>query len=204
VTLREVLEHRSGLSAAETSDDYKPPDSVRFALAADVEEDPGSKYAFNPSALSLVAGVVQAASGKRIDHYLSDELIAPLGLAQPVWTYDQEQTPLVATGVSWRASDLARLGAAFIDGAQERFFSKAWRAAADAPSATDANASLVWHLRPIANSTALYASDPGGSFILLLPERRLVAVRLTEGPLKASQASLDALLAALFPESKKR
>ncbi len=202
VTLRMVLEHRSGLSAAATIDFYKPPDMVRFALASDVAEEPGSKYEFNPSALSLVAGVVQVASGKRIDHYLSDELITPLALTQPVWSYDQEQTPLLGTGSTWRASDLARLGAAFIDAAQDRLFSKAWRAAANAPSAYDASTSLLWHLRAIGNSTIFYVTDPSGSFLLLVPERHLVAVRLTEAPLKASDASLDALLAALFPEPK--
>ncbi|MCC6806862.1 MAG: serine hydrolase [Deltaproteobacteria bacterium] len=211
VTLRQLLEHSTGLSAPQPDDPLRPANVIRFALAADVIDAPGAKRAFNPKAFNLLAGVVLAASGKKLDRYLADEVMGPLGLRQLGWTFDAEQNPIAAGGVSWHALDLARLGLAFVDGgrrveSQQPLFGTAWREAASAPIVADPTATLLWQLKggDKPETQVLYAGDPRGSFWLVLPQKRLAAVRLsrvTPSDPKAASAALIPLLLGGEPAS---
>jgi CubicO group peptidase (beta-lactamase class C family) len=168
-----------------------------------VTDLPGSKRAFNPKASNLLSGLVQIAAGKKLDTYFDSAIVKPLGLRTPVWSYDAEQNPIVSGGLSWHAGDLAALGQAFIDGGPTDkggvLFGQAWREAASAPSIADQNVSLLWQLRATAkpDTTVFYVGDGRGSFWLIAPAKRLVAVRLSRTPLTDPRASLTALLPLL-------
>ncbi|HEV3457702.1 MAG TPA: serine hydrolase [Thermoanaerobaculia bacterium] len=116
ITLRQVMNHTSGLAAQPTPEEvYASPNLVRQALAADLAYPPGSHFFYNNKAVNLLAGIVEKASGRKLDEYLRDELFAPLGIARFAWMRDPAGNPHVLAGLQLDARDLARVGQLMLD-----------------------------------------------------------------------------------------
>ncbi|MFP2906276.1 serine hydrolase domain-containing protein [Pyxidicoccus sp. 3LFB2] len=117
VTLRHLVTHTSGLQSDRTTEEiYRSPDFVKLALAAELSTAPGTAFHYNNKAVNLLAGIVQKASGKRLDRYLADALFRPMGITDFTWTLDDAGNPHVMAGVQLRPRDLAKLGQLLIDG----------------------------------------------------------------------------------------
>jgi CubicO group peptidase (beta-lactamase class C family) len=117
ITLRQLMNHTSGLAAQPTPEEvYASRDLVGLALAADLANPPGSRFFYNDKAVNLLAGIVEKASGKKLDEYLRDELFAPLGIAGFSWMRDPAGNPHVLAGLQLDARDLARIGQLMLDG----------------------------------------------------------------------------------------
>ncbi len=112
ITLRQLLNHTSGLQNFPRADVevYSSPDFVQLALAAELDSDPGSAFSYNNKAVNLLAGIVQKASGRRMDVYLRDELFAPLGITNFTWTLDSAGNPEAMAGLQILPADFAKLG----------------------------------------------------------------------------------------------
>jgi len=112
ITLRHILNHTSGLqNVSNTSVEIYPSKNfVKLALAAEVSDPPGTKFEYNNKAVNLLAGVIQKASGKRMDHYVRDEIFKPLGIKQFAWTLDASGNPHAMSGLALGARDFAKLG----------------------------------------------------------------------------------------------
>src|SRR5262249_27007483 len=79
LTVRHLLTHTTGIQN-DGADLARVSDLVRFALAADLETEPGARAAYNDKALALLAGLVEKASGTKADDYLREKLFTPLGI----------------------------------------------------------------------------------------------------------------------------
>lgn len=112
ITVRHLLTHTSGLQNYPRTDVeiYPSSDFVQLALAAELSDEPGQKFSYNNKALNLLAGVVQKASGKRLDVYLREGLFQQLGILDFTWTLDQAGNPHGMSGLQIRPTDLAKLG----------------------------------------------------------------------------------------------
>lgn len=112
VTLRHLLTHTSGLQNVPRTDVeiYPSPDFVQLALAAELSDAPGAAFSYNNKALNLLAGVVQKASGQRLDVYLREGLFRQLGIVDFAWTLDPAGNPHGMSGCQIRPADLAKLG----------------------------------------------------------------------------------------------
>jgi CubicO group peptidase (beta-lactamase class C family) len=116
-TIRHLLTQRSGLHCERiTTEIYRSPDFVQFALAADVIEEPGTTWRYNNSGTNLLPGIVQKISGKRMDELLGAEIFAPLGITEWSWTRDSAGNPHGMAGLQICAADLAKLGQLMMDG----------------------------------------------------------------------------------------
>jgi CubicO group peptidase (beta-lactamase class C family) len=116
ITVRHLLNHTSGLqSPLITAEIYASPDFVQFALAAEISDHPGSRFSYNNKAVNLLAGVVQRASGERMDKYLGKEIFEPLGIKEFGWTLDRSGNPHAMAGLQIRAIDLAKIGQMMLD-----------------------------------------------------------------------------------------
>ena len=112
ITIRHLLNHTSGLQNHPNAGiELEPsPDWIQLALAAELSDVPGTRFAYNNKAVNLLAGIVQRAARQRLDHYLRDRIFAPLDITAVDWVYDQAGTPYAAGGLSLLASDLAKIG----------------------------------------------------------------------------------------------
>jgi CubicO group peptidase (beta-lactamase class C family) len=117
ITLRQLLAETSGIKADPKADEiYRRADLVQMALDADVSHPPGSHFFYNHKAVNLLAGIVEKASGAKLDEYMRDEIFAPLGIAAFSWMRDPAGNPHVLAGLELDARDLARIGQLMLDG----------------------------------------------------------------------------------------
>ena len=161
ITLRHLLSQTSGLQNVRMTpvEIYPSPDFVQLALAAELSDEPGSKFSYNNKAVNLLAGVVQRASGMRMDKYLGKEIFEPLGIKDFSWTLDSAGNPHGMSGLQIRAIDLAKIGQMMLDeGAWKgkQILSKDWVGKSIAPS-QDLYPSygLLWWLHPESESLAV-------------------------------------------------
>jgi CubicO group peptidase (beta-lactamase class C family) len=117
ITIRHLLNQTSGVQNLRTTtpEIYPSPDFVQLALAAELSDDPGSKFSYNNKAVNLLAGVVKQASGMRMDEYLGKEIFEPLGIKDYSWTLDRAGNPHGMSGLQIRAIDLAKIGQMMLD-----------------------------------------------------------------------------------------
>jgi CubicO group peptidase (beta-lactamase class C family) len=117
ITVRQLLNHTSGLQAQRTTGEeiYPAPDFVKLALAAELSDDPGTKFFYNNKAVNLLAGVVEVASGVPLDKFTDDHLFRPLGISDWRWAKDGAGHPHAMAGLRLRATDLAKIGQLLLD-----------------------------------------------------------------------------------------
>ncbi len=154
ITVRHLLNHTSGLQADRTTEEiYASPDFVQLALAAELSADPGTAFFYNNKAANLLAGVVERASGSKLDDYLREQVFAPLGITEVDWTRDAAGNPHAMSGLQIGAMDLAKLGQLMLDrGASPggaRVLSETWIDACTQPGQPHvARCGLLWWLIP--------------------------------------------------------
>ncbi|HEX7049228.1 MAG TPA: serine hydrolase domain-containing protein [Longimicrobiales bacterium] len=99
ITIRHLLNHTSGMQADRTTEEiYASPDFVRLALDAEITSEPGTEFFYNNKAVNLLAGIVEKASGKRMDLFLRDDLFAKLGITDFGWSLDRAGIPTAWPG----------------------------------------------------------------------------------------------------------
>ena len=83
VTVRHLLEHRSGLAAGATLWRHgSPADARRHALAAPLRSAPGREVVYSDLGMIVLGAVVEAAAGEPMDAYLERRVFRPLGMHQ--------------------------------------------------------------------------------------------------------------------------
>jgi CubicO group peptidase (beta-lactamase class C family) len=112
ITIRHLLTHTSGLqNLLRTDKEIDPsPDHVQLALAAELSAEPGMTFLYNNKAVNLLAGIVQKASGKRMDLFLRDTLFTPMGITNVSWVLDDAGNPYGMSGLKILPADFARIG----------------------------------------------------------------------------------------------
>jgi CubicO group peptidase (beta-lactamase class C family) len=126
ITIRQLLNHTSGMQALRTTSEiYASPDYVQLALCAEISDTPGSKFFYNNKAVNLLAGIIQIASGMRMDEYINEKIFKPLEIKNYRWLTDSfkhnaksvEDTAFLKQGnpgafadLYIRADDMAKVG----------------------------------------------------------------------------------------------
>jgi CubicO group peptidase (beta-lactamase class C family) len=130
ITIRHLLNHTSGLEGQPTTAEiYASPNFVQLALAAELSSDPGTTFFYNNKAVNLLAGIVQKASGKRMDVYIGEEIFKPLGIADFSWTLDRAGNPHAMSGLQILPADFAKIGQLVLDRGKwnlEQIISESW------------------------------------------------------------------------------
>jgi CubicO group peptidase (beta-lactamase class C family) len=157
ITVRHLLTHTSGLVEA-LGDDYEPltrQAMITEALASDPRTPPGARYHYSNVGYSLLAAIIEEASGLGYEEYLSQELFAPAGM---------EHTGYVLP--EWDPDDVAVEYDAH-DRPQGRPYDHPW--AADGP---------YWNLR--GNGGLLSTAHDMGRWLLALEGERVLDERAKE------------------------
>ncbi len=112
ITIRHLLNHTSGLQNHPNAhkEIYPAPDFVQLALAAELDNPPGTNFAYNNKAVNLLPGIVEQASGKKIDAYLYETVFSKLGIDEYHWSTDEAGNPVGMADLLLHPRDLARIG----------------------------------------------------------------------------------------------
>jgi CubicO group peptidase (beta-lactamase class C family) len=152
ITIRHLLNHTSGLQNERntTLEIYPSPDFVQLALAAELSDEPGSKFAYNNKAVNLLAGLVLRTSGTRMDLYIGKEIFEPLGIKKFTWSLDRSGNPHGMSGLQIRAMDMARIGQLMLDEGSwkgKQILSKEWiKVSVEPGQKLDPTCGLLWWL----------------------------------------------------------
>jgi CubicO group peptidase (beta-lactamase class C family) len=131
ITLRQLLQMRSGLRHTETGDPAYDADTVRmlflqgrddmarWAEAAPLEATPGSKYEYSSATTVILADIAARALSRSsdpdarraaVDEFLKSRLFTPLGMYSMVPEYDAAGTLIGGSLIHGTARDWARFG----------------------------------------------------------------------------------------------
>lgn len=134
ITLRHLLTHTSGLQNVPVAhvEIYPSADFVQLALCAELETIPGEQFAYNNKAVNLICGILERATGHKVDEFARAELFSPLGIEHVDWMRDPAGNPHGMSGLGLRPRDLARLGELLLGG--EGLISSEWIAESTHPA----------------------------------------------------------------------
>jgi hypothetical protein len=193
-TLTDVLTMRSGIEWHEAD---RPLDStnttaqlewsadwVQFTLDQPMDAAPGTKWVYNSGGSHLLSAVLRRATGQTIDTYAEDHLFAPLGITEYYWKREPRGLPDTEGGLYLEAEQLAKIGYLYLhDGVWdgERILPEGWVAAATArqverTGTRDWGYGYQWWRLDQGGVVVWAGLGFGGQFLLVLPERNLVAV----------------------------
>jgi CubicO group peptidase (beta-lactamase class C family) len=150
ITVRHLLNHTSGLQNVPNAgaEIYPSPNGIQLALAAELTSDPGAEFSYNNKAVNLLAGIIERASGLRMDLYFGEKIFAPMGISDYQWYFDKSGQPHAMAGLRLRASDAAKFGQLVLDDGMfgsERLMPAGYAAQLVAPSQTKYPlAGLLW------------------------------------------------------------
>jgi CubicO group peptidase (beta-lactamase class C family) len=121
ITLRDLLTMQAGLnwptkpylSMARKVDAASDP--YRLVLEQPMVAEPGKKWRYNNGVAELVGGVVQKATGSRLDEFAKDALFEPLGITDWEWGRMASGDPGASWGLRLRPRDLAKIGQLILD-----------------------------------------------------------------------------------------
>ena len=197
VSVRHLLTHASGLRADRvTAEIYASDDVVQLALDAPLVDRPGTRFFYNNKAVNLLAGVIERASGMRMDRLARERLFAPLAIDEFHWVRDRAGTPHAMSGLQLHAADLARVGRLVCQGGRwgsRQIVSRAWLEACTRPAFPHLGPEAgrygyLWWLgdqdEVDARRGAVDCRAHGylGNHLVICSRRRLVAVRQRRAP----------------------
>jgi CubicO group peptidase (beta-lactamase class C family) len=91
ITLRQLLTHRSGLPLYhdEGADALTKEEALDRILHAALRFPPGTRYAYSNAGYTLLAAIVEAASGERFQPYVRSRVLRPAGMTATGWIGEQ-------------------------------------------------------------------------------------------------------------------
>ena len=209
LTLRQILNMTTGLDNADGGDDgssfvgkllFGEPalNTEAFAERVDLAYDPGTHWAYSTATSQILSGIVSHTVGggrEGVRAFAEHALAEPLGIRSLVLEFDASETLLGGAYVWADARDWARLGLLYLrDGEWEgrRLLPEGWVDFSRTPAPAENNGSYGAHF--------WIATDPGpeqfrslapgidafemngnaGQYVIMVPDRDLVIVRLGE------------------------
>jgi CubicO group peptidase (beta-lactamase class C family) len=124
ITIRHLLNHTSGMQALRnTREIYPTPNYVQLALCAEISDKPGTVFFYNNKAVNLLAGIIEKASGIRMDKYIEKYIFKPLNIQNYTWITDiamysksndstllEKGNPIAMAELMIKADDMAKVG----------------------------------------------------------------------------------------------
>jgi CubicO group peptidase (beta-lactamase class C family) len=117
ITIRMLLNHTSGLQnilnasvELEPAPKWKVKDVIQLALCAEISDTPGKVFEYNNKAVALLGGIIEKASGMRMDIYFEKGFFAPMHIKDAQWIRDEAGNPTAHGAFIIKPMDLAKFG----------------------------------------------------------------------------------------------
>jgi CubicO group peptidase (beta-lactamase class C family) len=154
VTVRMLLNHTSGIqnvpnASIEIERKFPPVNAIKLAVAAELSDPPGKVFSYNNKAVALLGGIIEKASGKRMDAYFEEAFYQPLDIKNFDWIRDEDGNPAAYGAFVLEPMDFANFGLLMLDEGQfqgKRILSRSFIEEAVKPSHSLFSASglLLW------------------------------------------------------------
>ena len=218
----DLLQDNSGFNAS-AQIMFTVRDKAAAAAAAPLAAAPGSRWAYADTNYLLVSRVLRDAVGAdahSLRRFMQTEFFAPLGMLRARMDLDATGTGMGAAQVTATARDWARLGQLFLDDGVvggRRILPPGWVAWSTTPTTTPTQATgygagwwtnrqsglvpgwgVPWGL-PSAPADAFFARGFMGQFVVVVPSRQLVVVRLSASHQRGDDiAETDRIVAGML------
>jgi hypothetical protein len=227
VSAEHLLRHTAGLDLLQDNSGfdanarimYTVRDKAAAVLAVPAARPPGTAWTYTDGHYVLLARLIRDAlggPGADVPGFAQAALFGPLGMRQAVLDVDATGTPMGASHMLASARDWARFGQLYLDDGRvgtQRILPEGWVAMAATPTLdtgygagwwTNRRPGLVpgwgapWGL-PSAPADAFFARGFMGNFVVVVPSRQLVLVRLSVSTQRGDDiGETDRLLGAVL------
>ena len=190
----------------ESSEDW-----IQFCLDQPMASEPGEVFVYSSGAAQLLSGLIKQATGLHVPEYAEAHLFNPIGIHRYHWKRDPESFADTEGGLYLTAEDLARFGYLFLRGGiwdGKRILAEGWvtestsRKTEDvAPGDPEQNRGYGyqwWRLEEPGDTPVVAGLGYGGQYLLIIPERDLVAVMTGWNIFEPYPSALTPFLRALL------
>ena len=176
-------------------------DRYRYVFERPIVDPPGVRWAYNGGATALLARLIAKGTGRPLPEFAREALFEPLGVARTEWERGADGEALAASGLRMTLRDLARIGAATLDGGRwngRQIISTEWLRSSFAPAVSMPDGrryGYQWYLGAVPMDDGasgvrweetVSAIGNGGQRLFLLPRLELV-VAVTAGNYDAAE-----------------
>lgn len=185
ITLRHALKMQTGLefdNSVHTLELYQTNrNSVEYVLAQEKLYDAGMIMNYNDGAPHLVSKYVEKKTGETLESFAAETLFAPLNIQEWKWEAANDGTTFGAFSLFLKARDFGKIGQLLLqDGkwkGEALIDSSYLSAASDIQASANFNSEPYGYYFWILPAYNAYAAvGHGGQFLLIVPEKNLVAV----------------------------
>lgn len=196
ISLRHVLHMESGL---DWNEDYAPDslatsdiidmvafqgDQQAFAASRPAAVAPGTRFNYSSGDSMLLSGVIEQATGMKVEDYARTKLLDPIGIETLDWWEDAEGHNLTYCCVDSTSRDFARFGLLYLEGGlwgSDQVVPASWvsDSIADTSATFDGYGYQWWLDLDAGGPLPPYFSAIGvdGQYIYVVPDLDLVVVR---------------------------
>lgn len=123
ITIRMLLNHTSGIqnipnASIEIERKNPPVNAIKLAIAAELSNLPGTNFSYNNKAVALLGGIIEKASGKRMDVYFQEEFYKRMNIQKYDWIRDEDSNPTAYGAFCLEPMDFAKFGLLMLNGGQ--------------------------------------------------------------------------------------
>ncbi|OWA34429.1 hypothetical protein B9G55_19195 [Saccharibacillus sp. O16] len=184
-------------------------DWAKIFLAAEVENVPGSVFAYSSGATYMLSVILQTLTGQKVVDYLEPRLFAPLGIERKSWQVSPQGYTTGGWGLKLTSEDLAKFGQLYLQKGLwngDRLVPENWVELASSKRIENGdNQGGDWsrgygYQFWVCRHGAYRADGAYGQFCVILPEQEAVVV-LTSA-ISRTQELLEEVWAHLLPAMK--
>jgi CubicO group peptidase (beta-lactamase class C family) len=185
ITIRSLLEMKSGLLWEEDSSEYeieKESDWVEAILSQELVAEPGTEFNYSTGNTHVLSAVIQAATGKSTCQFAIENLFEPLGITVEHWGRDPSGVYSGGYNLYLTTREMAAFGLLYLNnGVHEGKQVVPESAVIDASLPTSrigsgTGYSQGWWTDTIDGHEMYFASGHGGQFIYVIPTLDTVLV----------------------------
>ncbi len=136
ITIRMLLNHTSGLQdfpnaslELEPAPDWQVENVIQLALSAELQSKPGQHVFYSNKATALLGGIIEKASGKRMDDYFREAFFDKMDITEYDWIRDKSGNPTAHGAFVIRPADLLKFGEVMLNEGRykgKRILSSQW------------------------------------------------------------------------------
>jgi len=185
ITIKDALLMQTGLefdNGSHTQQLYETTEnSVAFVLKQNQIYSPGTVMKYNDGAPHLISKVIEEKTGKTLGDYANDKLFSPLNIKDWKWEASKDNTTFGAFSLFLKPRDFGKIGQLLLQNGiwnndtiiHNGYLSEATSTLTSANFNSEPYGYYFWIL-PAYN--AYCALGHGGQFLLVVPDKNLVAV----------------------------